>query len=302
MNYKEFLKKFPDEKAIIDYFARIRYPNGVKCNHCGSDKVYHRTKEPKMYDCNNCRNSFSVLKNTIFEKTSTDLQKWFFAIRMVLNAKKGISAKQLQRDIGVTYKTAWRILKQIRRAMEDKDHDNFYDTIVEINETYVGGKPRKSNKKDDNNKGGGLKRGRGTSKTPIVAVVDREEKKIFAKVALANKKGQKLTGRQLIDILNQVCKGKNVTVISDEFTGYKKLKNTNYIHLKIDHTKMFTDGNIHTNTVESFWAIAKRVFYGTYYRILVKYLQEYINEVSFRYNHRNINKSFDLLLENAVLA
>jgi len=215
MNYKEFLKKFPDEKVIIDYFIKVRYPDGVKCNHCGSSKVYHRGKEYKMFDCNGCGRGFSVFKNTIFEHTSTDLQKWFFAIHLTLNAKKGISAKQLQREIGVTYKCAWRILRQIRKAMADKNYDNLYDTIVEIDETYVGGKPRKSNKKDDNNKGGGLKRGRGTSKTPIVAVVDREEKRVFAKVALANKKGQKLTGRQLIDILNQVCKGKNSTVISD---------------------------------------------------------------------------------------
>lgn len=301
MNYQEFIKKFPDEKAIIDYFTRIRYPQGVKCNHCGSEKVYHRTKEPKVYDCNSCRNSFSVFKDTVFEKTSTDLQKWFFAIHMVLNAKKGISAKQLQREIGVTYKTAWRMLKQIRQAMEDKNHDGFYDTIVEIDETYIGGKPRKSNNKDNDIKGGRLKRGRGTKKTPIIAVVDREEKKIFAKVALSNKRGQKLTGRQLIDVLNQVCKGKNVTVISDEFKGYNKLKNTNYIHLRIDHTKTFVDNDIHTNTVESFWAIVKRAFYGTYHRISKKYLQGYINEISFRYNHRNINESFDLLLENTVL-
>jgi len=170
-----------------------------------------------------------------------------------------------------------------------------------IDETYVGGKPRKSNNKDGYPKGGNLNRGRGTNKTPIVAVVDMEEKKIFAKVALSNKKGQKLTGRQLIDVINQVCKGKNVTVISDEFTGYNKLKGTDYIHLRIDHTKMFVDGDIHTNTIESFWAIVKRAFYGTYHRISKKYMQEYINEISFRYNHRNINKSFDLLLGNAVL-
>jgi len=235
------------------------------------------------------------------EKTSTDLQKWFFAIHMILNAKKGISAKQLQREIGVTYKTAWRMLRQIRQAMEDKNQDGFYDTIVEIDETYVGGKPRKSNKKDKDKKGGGLKRGRGTKKTPIIAVVDREAKKIFAKVALSNKRGQKLTGKQLLDVINQVCKGKNVTVISDEYRGYDKLRHTNYIHLKIDHTKMFVDGDIHTNTIESFWAIVKRAFYGTYHRISVKYLQEYINEISFRYNHRNINESFDLLLKQATI-
>jgi transposase-like protein len=300
MNYQEFLKKFPNEMSIIDYFIRIRYPEGVKCNYCGSDKVYHRSKEYKMFDCSGCGRGFSVFKNTIFEHTSTDLQKWFYAILLFLNAKKGISAKQLQRETGVTYKTAWRMLKQIRQAMEDKNNDQLYETIVEIDETYVGGKPRKGNKKDDNLKGGGLKRGRGTKKTPIIAVVNREEKKIFAKVALLNKKGQKLTGKQLIGILNQICKGNNV-VISDEFRSYQSLKNTNYIHLMIDHTKMFVDGDIHTNTVESFWAIVKRAVYGIYHHISLKYMQTYINEFSYGYNNRNINESFDLLLKNTIV-
>jgi len=301
MNYQEFLKKFPDETSIIDYFIKIRYSNGVKCNYCGSEKVYHRSKEYKVFDCNNCGKDFSVFKDTIFEHTSTDLQKCFYAIHLFLNAKKGISAKQLQREIGVTYKCAWRILKQIRIAMEDKDNDKLYETIVEIDETYVRGKPRKSNNKDDdNNKGSGLKRGRSTKKTPVVAVINREEKKVFAKAALANNKGQKLTCKQLVDILNQICKGKNV-VITDEFHAYDKLRYTDYIRLKIDHTKLFVDGDIHTNTVESFWAIVKRAVYGIYHKVSVKYLQQYINEFSFRYNYRGIDSSFDLILRNAVL-
>jgi len=299
MDYKEFLKKFPDDKAIISYFMNIRYPEGIVCPKCKRMEVKQRKDNPKFYHCRFCNYSFSVFKNTIFEHTSTDLQKWFYAIHLFLNAKKGISAKQLQREIKVTYKCAWRILKQIRKAMEDKDYENLYETIVEIDETYIGGKPRKSNKKDDDNKPG-LKRGRGTKKTPIVAVIDRENRKVFAKVALANKRGQKLTGKQLIDILNQICKGKNI-VISDEFRSYDKLRNIDYIHLQIDHTKMFVDGDIHTNTVESFWAIVKRAIYGIYHRVSVKYLQQYINEFSFRFNHRDIDSSFDLILKNAVL-
>ena len=271
MNYKEFLKKFPTERSIMDYFIKIRYPEGIKCNHCGSDKVYHRSKEYKVFDCNGCGRSFSVFKNTIFEHTSTDLQKWFYAIHLFLNAKKGISAKQLQREIGVTYKCAWRILHQIRKAMEDKSNDKFYETILEIDETCIGGKPRKSNKRDVDKGGKGLKRGRGTKMTPIIAVIDREQRKVFAKVSLKNKRGQRLSGKQLVDILNQVCKGKNV-VISDEYRGYNELKHTNYIHLGIDHNKMFVDGDIHTNTIESFWAIVKRAIYGIYHRVSVKYL------------------------------
>ena len=134
----------------------------------------------------------------------------------------------------------------------------------------------------------------------MVAVIDRKERKVFAKVALANRKGQKLTGKQLIDILNSVCKGKNI-VITDEFRSYNKLAKTDYIHLRIDHTKMSVDGDIHTNTVESFWAIVKRAVYGIYHHISLKYMQDYIDEFSFRYNHRDINNSFDLVLRNAIL-
>lgn len=264
MNYKEFFKKFPTEKSMIDYFIKIRYPEGIKCNHCGSDKVYHRSKEYKVFDCNGCNRSFSVFKNTIFEHTSTDLQKWFYTIHLFLNAKKGISAKQLQREIGVTYKCAWRMLHQIRKAMEDKNHDNLYEAIIEIDETYIGGKPRKKNKRDDNPKGGSLPRGRATNKPSVIGVLDRKNRKVFAKVALANRRGQRLTGKQLIDVLNQVCKGKNV-VISDEYRGYQKLRFTQHFHLQIDHNKMFADGIVHTNTIESFWAIVKRSIYGIYH-------------------------------------
>jgi len=117
MNFIQFLEKFPTEKAAIDHFITIRYGKEIACNHCGSFKVYPRHKYPKVFDCSDCRNSFSPFKDTIFEKTSTDLRKWMYAIHLFLNGKKGISGLQLQREIGVTYKTAWRMLKQIRLAM-----------------------------------------------------------------------------------------------------------------------------------------------------------------------------------------
>jgi len=171
MNYKEFLKKFPDDKSTVDYFVNIRFPEGVVCPKCKRKEVKQRKENPKFYHCRLCNYSFSVFKDTIFEKTTTDLTKWFYAIHLFLNAKKGISAKQLQREIGVTYKCAWRILHQIRKAMEEGNPEGFYEAIIEIDKTYVGGKPRKSNNKDDddlpkNN------RGRGTlNKTPVIGIV-----------------------------------------------------------------------------------------------------------------------------------
>lgn len=217
MDFPEFNEKFPSEAKIIDRFIKIRYGDKVRCNHCRSEKVYQRKKNNKVFDCNSCGNTFSVFKNTIFEKTTTDLRKWMYAIQLFLNSRKGISGYQLQRKISVTYKTAWRMLKLIREAMGNVKHGKTFEAIVEIDETYVGGKPRKRNKKDDNDRRN--KRGRGTKKNPVVGIIDREKKKVYAKVSLSNKEGKKLSGNQLLATLNEICKS-DAIVITDEFRGY----------------------------------------------------------------------------------
>jgi len=299
MNFIEFNKTFSNKKSVADYFIKIRYNNTIKCNHCGSEKVY-KTKNIKRFHCNNCNTNFSIFKDTIFEKSDTNLIKWMYAIHLFLNSKKGISGYQLMREVDVTYKTAWRMLKQIRKSMTS-DNQNFFNAIVEIDETYIGGKPRKSNdkSKDDDNDDYN-KRGRGTKKKAVVGVVDRENKKVFAKVSMSNKQGKKLSGIQLLNILDEVCEKNNI-VMTDEFKGYNILdKKTNYFRLKIDHTKGYTDGDIHTNSIESFWALLKRGIYGIYHHVSMKYLQNYVNEFCFRYNNRN-NNMFDLILKQAVL-
>ena len=299
MTFMEFMKKFPTEERVVEHYLTIRYPDGLHCNHCGSIKVYARKGKIKLLDCNDCRNTFSPFKGTIFEKSSTDLRKWMYAVHLFLNGKKGISAMQLQREIGVTYKTAWRMLQQIRIAMGNAEAKEFFDTIVEIDETYVGGKPRKKNGKDDDDDK--PKRGRGTKKTPVVGVVDRNNKKIIAKVAMPNKDGKRLTAKQLMDVLNIVSKQENNnTIISDEFSGYNSLTRKNYVHLRVDHSKMFYDGGVHTNNIESFWAILKRGVYGIYHHISVKHMQRYVDEFCFRYNNRDQNM-FDLVLKQSVL-
>jgi transposase-like protein len=306
MTFMQFAERFPDDESIIFHYLTIRYPNGVTCNHCGSVKVYQERARLKVFSCNDCKSTFSPFKDTIFEKSSTDLRKWFFAIHLFLNAKKGISGKQLERELGVTYKTAWRMLHQIRMAMGNSEHQEFFDTIVEIDETYVGGKPRKgkNRKDDDDNDDTPLppnKRGRGTNKTPVVGVVDRENKKVFAKVALPNTEGRKLTAKQLIDILRTVSKQENNnTIMTDEFSGYNPLSRNNFVHLRIDHTKAFANEGVHTNTIESFWAILKRAVYGIYHSISVKYMQRYVDEFCFRYNNRN-SDMFDTVLRQSVL-
>lgn len=297
MNFIEFLDKFPTEKAVIDNFLKIRYKDGLECNHCGSSKVYQRNTNHKVFDCKGCNNTYSPFTGTIFYKSRTDLRKWMYAIHLFLNGKKGISGLQLQREIGVTYKTAWRMLKQIRIAMGNKENERFIETIVEIDETYVGGKPRKNNDHDNTPPN---KRGRGTKKTPVIGVVDRNGKKVHAKVAFPDKNGKKLTGKQLLKILDEVCKD-DVTVMTDEFSGYNTLKKKGYVHLRIDHTVAYSNGDIHTNNIESFWATLKRGILGIYHHVSVKYMQNYIDEFCFRYNNRENTEMFDLVLKQAVI-
>lgn len=302
MTFFQFMNKFSTEEAVMDYFINIRYGETVICPHCGKiTKVYRRKDAPKLFICANCDNHFSIFKNTIFEKSSTDLRKWFYAIHLFLNSKKGISGLQLQREIGVTYKTAWRMLKQIRSAMGNTDMSKAFEAMVEIDETYIGGKPRKMNGETEPSK-----RGRGTKKTPVVGVKERSSSHVFAKVALPNEEGKKLTGKQLFNILDSLCK-KDATVLTDDFRGYNFMnhKNTNknnYYRISVNHSEsIYSLGNgLHTNGIESFWALLKRGILGIYHHVSVDYLQEYVNEFCFRQN--NGTSSFDVLLKQGIFA
>lgn len=303
MNFFEFNKQSPTEIACIEHSIKIRYNNQIKCNHCQSIKVTVRKNTPKKFQCNSCGHIFSIFKGTIFEHSSTDLRKWMYAIHLFLNSKKSISGYQLQREIGVTYKTAWRMLKQIRLAMGNVENQEFLGTLIEIDETYVGGKPRKGSKKDDDNDDlPKTKRGRGTKKNVVVGCVDRANKSVFAKVMIKNKDGKKLTGKQLLDVLNQVVV-QDSTIISDEFKGYNILaKKTSHIHLRVDHTKEFVpEKGVHTNNIENFWGTLKRGILGIYHHVSAKHLQKYVDEFCFRYNNRDNCNMFDLLLKQAVL-
>jgi transposase-like protein len=232
------------------------------------------------------------------------LRKWFYAIHLFLNSKKGISGYQLQREIGVTYKTAWRMLRQIRLAMGNIENQQFLGTLIEVDETYVGGKPRKKNNRDDDNDNlpPVNKRGRGTKKNVVVGCIDRTNKSVFAKVMIKNNDGKKLTGKQLLDVLNQVITQDSV-IISDEFKGYNILgKKTSHIHLRVDHTKEYAaSGNIHTNNIENFWGTLKRGILGIYHHISPQHLQKYVDEFCFRYNNRSNGSVFKLVLKQAIL-
>lgn len=297
MNQFEFFEKFPTENDAIDFIVETKYRDGYVCPKCGCvhHKIYHQKYNRRNLYCNNCKSEFSALSGTIFEHTHLDLRMWLFAINLVLIARKGISGLQLQRELGmVSYKGAFRMLKLIRYAMGTEAHKDTFEAIVEIDETYVGGKPRKRNGEKKKSK-----RGRGTNKTPVVGVVERSSGRIYAKVALPNKEGKKLSGKQLLSILDEVCKS-NTTVMTDQLSSYGILDgktDRKYIHIKIDHSMTYSLGDgKHTNTIESCWAILKRGVYGIYHHISARHLQEYVDEFCYRLNHRDVGRAFKHLL------
>jgi len=303
MTFLEFNFLFPTEKSVIDYFVEVRFGEQPYCIRCGSVKVYRKNgnSQSRFFHCNDCSTEFSIFRDTIFYNSQTDLRKWFFAINTMILAKKGISALQLQREIKCTYKTAWRMLNLIRKAMGNEKDRQLFEAIVEIDETYVGGKPRKKNIHADDKP---LKRGRGTSKTPIVGIKDRTTRSVYAKVALPNKEGKKLSGKQLLAILLECCKP-NTVVMTDEFRSYGILdrKGSQFQRFSINHKKAFANGNIHTNGIEGFWSLFKRGFYGTYHKMSVKHLQNYLNEFCFRQNNLyNKDDVFELLVRQCIAA
>lgn len=250
MTYIRFLKLFPNDKACADYFFKKRYQNGLKCPHCGETKrVARRSDSIKKCACYNCNNSFSMFKDTIFEKSSTSLQIWFFAIHFILNAKKGFSALQLMREIGVSYKTAWRIWTKVREAMGNVNDSYLMSGEVEVDETYVGGKPRKINeytdaevqKKyleyilDDNRKrletghklhGGNGKRGHGADKFGVIGAYERSTGKVKARLLLPNKNGETLNSTQFLKFINDTV-DVNTKILTDDSKSYSLLNLVN---------------------------------------------------------------------------
>lgn len=310
MTYFEFIKRFPDENSAIDFIVATKYKDGYVCPKCGSihKGIYHQKYNHRFMYCNNCKSEFSALKGTIFENTHLDLRMWLYAMNLIIVSRKGISALQLKRELGMgSYQSAWRMLQQIRKVMEKEEYKKTFEAVVEIDETYVGGKPRKDNNHSDEDKGGNNdnkhSRGRGTSKTPIIGVKERNTGKVHAVVANYNEEGKHLSGKQLFSVLKKVCKP-NTTVMTDQFSGYNifdKENEYNLVRLKVDYTIAYLLGDgIHTNGIESFWAILKRGVYGVFHNVPAKYMQKYVNEFCYRLNHRDNNEAFASLVKFAV--
>lgn len=228
-----------------------------------------------MYACDECLTQISPMAGTIFEHSSTSLRLWYYAMYLMASTRCGISAKQIQRETGVTYKTAWRMFRQIRSLLSETDMQ-LEGSAVEMDEMYYGGK----------RKGGSGRPMRGDKKkTPVVGIVERGGKGRVVAKAIPDVSGATLLGMAREFVLPKS------TIFTDELNGYdgiQHIQGKNYRHRRIKHSaKVYVVGDVHTNTIEGFWSLVKRGIGGVYHSVSQKYLQSYLDEYSFRYNRRD---------------
>lgn len=267
-----------------EYRENIRWPHGPACPHCGSMEATpfkgeaHRSG---VYQCNNCRNQYPVMVGTVMESSHIPLKKWVAAFHLICSSKKGISSAQLQRDLKLgSYRTAWFMTQRIREGMlvdNDNNDDNKLNGTVEVDETYVGGKPRYK---------GTFKRGRGTNKKPVMALVERDGKVRTEPVERVDTSTLK---QEIRDNVNEKS-----TIVTDEYAAYNGIGDEyegghhTVNHGSGEYVKDAGDWLVHTNTGESFFALMKRGHYGGFHHLSKKHLHRYSDEFSFRWNHRTM--------------
>jgi len=277
MNIIQIYKLFPTQESCVKHLERIRWNGNKFCPYCKSYNNYPLTHNGQYrHHCNSCRKTFSVTVNTIMHDTRLPLQKWFLAISLMANAKKGLSSRQLGRDLELPVKTAHSVCQRIRKAMLG-EKSPLLQGIIEADETYVGGKPRKSKKHKDSTPN---KRGRGTKKTPIVGVIERG-----GRVVAEPSSGQQLNHYGLSHFIKEHINTKESILITDEYKGYSRM-NEIVPHETINHSYEYERNGIHTNTMEGFWALVKRAWYGQHHHYSKRYTHLYIGEACFKYNHR----------------
>ena len=245
----------------------------LPCRKCEEVRPHHRLKQRKAYSCQKCGTHVYPLAGTIFEKSRTPLKSWFYAMYLMSTTRMGISAKQVERELGVTYKTAWRMFRQIR-ALMDEDGGRLSGT-VEVDETFVGGKPRYKQPRK-----GARPSSDPTAKKPVVGMVERGGD-VKAWVA---PNVRSTTIRPLMEAHVMPAS----TVYTDEARQYGLVRRSGYQHRRINHSaNVYVDGDVHTNTIEGFWSLLKNGIRGAHRMVGRDYLQSYVNEYTFRYNHRD---------------
>jgi transposase-like protein len=268
MNLPKLIERFGSEEKCRAYLEDLRWPDGLECPRCEA-KTISRLTDRAQYECSKCRYQFSVTSGTVMHDSHLPLWKWFLAIYLITESKKGISAKQLQRMLGGSYKTAWYLSHRIRDAMGDTDEKPLRG-IIEADETWHGGK----------------KRGTGSGpyasgKKIIIGAVERGGE-VRLRVAGGRDKGT--LHRFLGEVVSDDAEG----IYTDDWVGYVGIADEDTFHEVVNHAaKEWVRGNVHSNTIESVWSLFKRSVVGSYHQVSVKHLPAYLDELEWRYNNRS---------------
>jgi transposase-like protein len=265
-NLVNLIEHYGNDTKCRQYLEALRWTDGIKCPRCGSDKISHIEKRDQ-YDCDQCRYQFSVTAGTIFHDSHLPIWKWFLAVYLMTESKKGMSANQLKRSLGVSYKTAWYLCHRVRKAMEEAADKPKLDGIVEVDETFVGGRYDKRRKRGP------------WEKQPVMGLLQRNGKFEARTIPTTGK-------RVLVGIINDRV-DKKATIMTDEYKAYKSLDKT-FKHESVNHSKEeWARGNVHTNSIENAWSLFKRSIVGSYHQISTKHMDAYLDEFEWRFNNRD---------------
>jgi transposase len=297
----EFIREFPDDAACLEWLWRNRYsPDGehAYCPRCGMARKFKRytgKRQRQVWTCTSCTQQLSPTAGTVFHKSSTSLHLWFYAMWIMTSTRCGVSAKQLERELGVTYKTAWRMFNLIRNRLMVQDYQGPLSGEVEADETFVGGKPRQSYRNKVAAQGWNMQTAYWDRKAIVFGAVQRGGK-VRAEVVSTSR------GHVVRNKVREYVLPASV-VYTDDFKAYNKLSGK-YTHKRINHSaRVYVDGGVHTQTIEGFFSLFKNGVRGVYHSVSKKWLQGYVNEYVWRYNHRNDGETmFKTLLLRATVS
>ncbi len=266
INLVELIERFHDEDKCRRYLEGLRWPDGLECPRCGGKTISRITTRHQL-DCDSCRYRFSVTAGTIFHDSHLPLWKWFLAVYLIVESKKGISANQVKRTIGVSYKTAWYLCHRIRAALNEMDAQ-LLKGMVEADETFVGGKVE------------GMGRGYTNNKVVVVGAVQRG-----GAIRLRVVKGR--DRETLHGFIRENVAGETQAIYTDELPSYLGIADENTKHETVKHRdKEYVRGEVHVNSVENVWSLLKRSIIGSYHQVSAKHLDAYLDELEFRFNNR----------------